>query len=552
MKKILKIILKNGYDEQHDLPDGASIEELLKNISGKNKFIAAKVNNEITSLSYKVNVNSTVEFLTKEDPFGMEVYRRSLSFLLEKIVNKIFPERKLVICHSLGPGYYFNIDGADLTKEEVELIEKEMINTVKQDLPITREKLSYDDALEHFKKSGRTDKHLLISALNTSKLTIYVCEDFFEVFDLPLANRTGILNVFKLIYYPPGLILQFPKRSNPDKVAPFIEQRRIFNVYQEYRKWGKILKVDNAGGFNEIVAKNEIKNFIQVSEALHSSKISSLANEIYLNKDRVRIVAIAGPSSSGKTTFSKRLSIQLQALGLKPVTISVDNYFIDRDKTPLGEDGRPNYEILEAINIEIFNRHLDSLLKGEEINLLNYNFFTGKSSISGQKLKINKNDIIIIEGIHCLNEKLTYIIPKENKFKIYISVLTQMNIDNNNRIPTTDSRLIRRMVRDNKYRGHSALTTLKMWRSVREGEEKYIFPFQNDADGYFNSALDYETALLKSYAEPLLLQIKPYHEEYSEASRLLKFLSYFLNIHANDILGNSIIREFIGGSTFDY
>jgi len=553
MKNKLKVTLNNGGSKKVYLPDGTSISELLKEIDGsEEEFIAAKVNNEITSLSYKLHVNSNVEFISKTNYLGMEVYRRSLSFLLEKVVKRIFPERRLIIGHSLGPGYYFDLEGEKLTAVDVDKIEKEMHREVEQNLDITRERISYEDALEYFKKSKRTDKYTLISSLNMPRFAVYRCDDFFQVIDLPLVNRTGVLSVFKLIHYPPGFILQFPKKSSPDVPAPLIEQKRIFEVYQEYKKWGKILKVDNVGGLNKIISDSGIKNFIQISEALHASKITSLANEIFAKKDEVKLICIAGPSSSGKTTFSKRLSIQLQMLGFKPVTISVDNYFIDRDKTPLGEDGKPDYETVDAINIEQFNNDLDKLIKGEKIRLPVYDFLSGKSSLRGEHFSINSDDIIIIEGIHCLNEKLTHVIPKSKKYKIYISVLTQMNIDDSNRIPTTDNRIIRRMVRDYKYRGHSALKTLQMWPSVRKGEEKYIFPFQNDADGYFNSALDYELALLRPFAEPLLMQIKPYDVEYAEAARLLKFLSYFLTVQSRDVPPTSLLREFIGGSFFNY
>ncbi|MBN2546865.1 MAG: nucleoside kinase [Spirochaetes bacterium] len=553
MKNKLKVTLNNGAFKSLYLAAGTTVSELLKEIDGsEEEFIAAKVNNEVTSLSYKIHVNSDVEFLTKTNYLGMEVYRRSLSFLLEKVVKRIFPERRLLIGHSLGPGYYFDLEGEKLTENDVNKIEKEMMREVKEDIDITREKISYEDALEYFKKTNRMDKYTLISSLNMPKFAIYRCDDFFQVVDLPLVNRTGVLAVFKLIYYPPGFILQFPKKSSPNIPAELNEQKRIFEVYQEYKKWGKILKVDNVGGLNKIITDSGIKNFIQISEALHASKITSLANEIYAKKDEVKLICIAGPSSSGKTTFSKRLSIQLQVLGFKPVTISVDNYFIERDKTPLGEDGKPDYETIDAINIDQFNHDLDKLINGKKIKLPTYNFLTGKSLLSKNFFSINKDDIIIIEGIHCLNERLTHVIPKSKKYKIYISVLTQMNIDDNNRIPTTDNRIIRRMVRDFKYRGHSALKTLQMWPAVRKGEEKYIFPFQNDADGYFNSALDYELALLRPFAEPLLMQIKPFNVEYAEAARLLRFLSYFLTIQSRDVPPTSLLREFIGGSFFNY
>ena len=553
MKKKINVLLKNSFDKNLSLPEGTVIHDLLEYLHDKDSYIAATVNNETTSLSYQLKVNSTVEFITKTCQPGMEVYRRSLSFLLEKVVFKLFPGRKLIIGHSLGPGYYFDLVGKkEVTEEEIKLIENEMKREVEENKPINRENINYQEALEHFKRTGRWDKYKLISGLNMSKLSIYRCEDFFQVFDLPLVNRTGVLNIFKLIYYPPGFILQFPKKSNPEEVSPFTEQKNIFMVYHEYKAWGKILNVGNVGLLNEIISTNKIGDFIQVTEALHTRKVINLADEIYKKINNIKLICIAGPSSSGKTTFSKRLAIQLNALGLKPLTISVDDYFIDRDKTPLDEKGKPNYETIDAINIDLFNEQLKDLLNGKEIRLPKYDFLTGRSTFGDKLLSIKEGEIILIEGIHCLNEKLTFNVPKENKYKIYISVLTQMNIDNTNRIPTTDSRIIRRMVRDHKYRGNSALKTLQTWPSVRKGEEEFIFPFQNDADGYFNSALDYELALLKPYAESLLLQIKPFDKEYAESVRLLRFLSYFLAIQSKFVPSTSLIREFIGGSFFSY
>ena len=547
LKKNIEIFLKNGINIKISALQGIFVNELLQYFSydKKDEFIACRVNNEVVSLIFRLKVDSAIEFLTIKDPAGMEVYRRTFCFLLEKVALKLFPDRKLVIGHSLGPGYYFDLHGTELKKEDVELLEKEMKKEVEEDLPILRQKIKYEEALDYFKKNNREDKYKLLSSLNMSKLAIYCCEDFFQIFDLPLASRTGVLKLFKLIYYPPGFILQFPQRSNVNEVAPFIEQKNIFRVYQEYKAWGKVLNVNNVGLLNEIIIKDEMPNFIQVEEALHAKKILQIAESIYKNRDRVKVVAIAGPSSSGKTTFSKRLSIQLMALGLKPVAISVDNYFVNRNETPVDENGKPDYETIDAINFKLFNSNLKDLMEGKEVKLPVYNFFTGVSALNGNSLKINKDEIIIIEGIHCLNERLTFLVPKENKIKIYISVLTQMNIDNNNRIPTTDSRIIRRIVRDNKYRGNSALKTLQTWPSVRRGEETYIFPFQNDADEYFNSALDYELAILRSYAEPLLMQIKPFHEEYDETIRLLKFLSYFLMINEKNVPATSLIREFI-------
>jgi uridine kinase len=552
MQKKVKVFVKNGIEKEFDVPYGSHVKELLHRLDVKEKFIAAKINNEIASLSYTLKVNSIVEFISVKDKFGMEVYRRSLSFLLAKVCAKLFPERRLVIGHSLGPGYYFEFDKIHATEEEVKIIEKEMFKEVEQNIPIIRERISYIDAMEYFKNNNKEDKFKLLLGQNMSKLTIYRCEDFFELFDGPMASQTGHLNVFSLIYNPPGFILQFPKRSSCDEVAPFNEQRKMFEVYQESKEHGRVLKVDNVGSLNELIMNKKIDTYIQVCEAIQTRKLIELSDNIYKRKDDVRLITIAGPSSSGKTTFSKRLSIELESLGFRPFTISIDNYFIDRTKTPLDEDGKPDYESLEALNVEMLNNNLKDLLNGKKVQLPNYNFMTGLSSLRNEEVSIKKDEIIVIEGIHCLNEKLTYIIPQAQKFKIYISALTQMNIDDNNRIPTTDNRIIRRMVRDYKYRGHSAKKTFQMWDSVRRGEEKHIFPYQNNADGFFNSALDYELAVLRPYAETILRQIKPYDEEYAEAIRLLRFLSYFLTVPTKNVPPTSILREFVGGSFFDY
>ncbi|OHD24908.1 MAG: hypothetical protein A2086_03815 [Spirochaetes bacterium GWD1_27_9] len=552
MEKTIKIFLKNDFNDTLELKYATYVKDLLKYVKEPEKYIVAKVNNEITSFSFSIKVNATVEFLTMQDNFGMEVYRRSLSFLLAKVSTKLFPQRRLIIGHSLGPGYYFEYENHCVTKEEVRFLEEEMKKEVIENIPIRRERFSYTEALDYFKKTGKTDKYKLLFGLNMSKLSIYRCDDFFELFDGPMVSQTGRLKYFSLIYYAPGFILQFPRRSNPEQVAQFSEQHKIFKVYRESKDQGRILNVDNVGGLNELIINKQIDNFIQINEALQTRKIIKLADDIFKKKETCRLITIAGPSSSGKTTFSKRLSIELQALGLKPFTISLDNYFVDRDKTPKDEEGNIDYEALDALNVDLFNEHLKKLLNNEKVNLPIYNFFTGKSSIKDEETSIKEDEIIVIEGIHCLNEKLTYLIKPENKFKIYISALTQMNIDDNNRIPTTDNRIIRRMVRDYKYRGHSAKKTFQMWPLVRRGEEKYIFPFQNDADGYFNSALDYELAVLRPYAESILRQIKPYEEEYAEASRLLRFLAYFLSTPPKNVPPTSILREFIGGSFFDY
>jgi uridine kinase len=553
MSDYVSVYIKNGFDRMIKVEYNSRVNSLVQHIDQNEHFIAARVNNEITSLSFPLVVNSTIEFIDRADSLGMEVYRRSLSFLLSKVVNSLFPERRLLIGHSLGPGYYFDLTGdTQVTSDEIKKIEKVMHEEVQADKPISREKIRYTDALEFFQNNGQVDKYNLIAGLNMNKLTVYRCDDFFEVFEGPMATRTGMLKYFSLIPYEPGFILQFPRKSEPTRVAAFSEQRKIFGVYQEYKEWGKTVEVDNVGALNRRIIDNNIDDFIHVIENLQARKIHSIAEEIFKRKDQVRLITIAGPSSSGKTTFSKRLSITLRSLGLHPFAISLDNYFVDRDKTPLGPDGSPNYETIDALNLELLNHNLQSLLQGQTASLPVYDFLSGKSIHNHTEARIESDQIIIIEGIHGLNEQLTYTIPTEQKYKIYVSALIQMNIDDSNRIPTTDFRLIRRMVRDHKYRGHSALHTLQMWNSVRHGEETWIFPFQNEADGYFNSALEFELAVLKPFVEPLLQQIKPYDLEYAKAARLQRFLQYFLPIPGKHVPPTSILREFIGGSYFHY
>lgn len=552
MVKTLKIKIINGTQEIKTVPLNTKINNLIPDdIKNKDEIVGAKVNNEITSLSYKLKVNASLQFITKANPFGMEIYRRSLAFVLAKVFSELFSKNTLKIRNSLGPGYYFDTE-SKLTKDEIAKLEVNMHKLIESNKTIHREKISYNDAIEYATNKKRDDILLLLNSMNMSKLSVYRCDNFFQVFDGPLVLSTGMLKLFKIIPYHDGFILQFPRKSAPHVVAEFKPQEKIFEVHEEYTKWGKVLQVDNVGALNKIITSGDIDNFIQIVESLFAMKLANIAKQIYDKKNEVRLITIAGPSSAGKTTSTKKLSINLRALGLKPFMISVDDYFVDRDKTPLTADGKPDFENINALNIELFNKHLMQLLNRESIHLCKYDFITGKSGFRKELSCLQDDQIILIEGIHCLNDKLTEKIPAKNKFKIYISALSQMNIDDNNRIPTTDVRIIRRIVRDYKFRGHSAKRTLQMWSLVRKGEEKYIFPFQNNADAYFNSALDYELAVLRPYAEPILMQIKPNDEEYGEALRLLRFLRYFLFIPERNIPNSSILREFIGGSIFNY
>lgn len=413
----------------------------------------------------------------------------------------------------------------------------------KRELPIL-------EAESLFESTGRMDRYRAIEHRNKELVTIYNCGGMDDYFYGYMAPDTGYIKVFGLKYYQGGLIIRFPDKSSPGTLPEFIEQEKLFNIYLEFKRWGRILEIENVGALNTLVKEGRAVEIVRISEALHEKKIASIADMIVESGHRKKIILISGPSSSGKTTFAQRLSIQLRVNGLKPVTISLDDYFVNRKETPRDEKGEYDYEALEAIDVKLFNRQLNDLIRGKEVELPVFNFNTGAREPSGRKLQIDDDHVLIIEGIHGLNEKLTPEIPRENKFKIYVSALTSMNIDDHNRIPTTDNRIIRRLVRDHQFRGSSTVSTIKRWPSVRRGEEMNIFPFQESADVMFNSALMYELGVLKTYAEPLLMEIDNSTVEYSEARRLIEFLSYFLPIDPKDVPANSIIREFIGGSCF--
>ncbi len=426
-----------------------------------------------------------------------------------------------------------------------------MKELIKEDIPFEREEVPIDEVVEAFEKTKQRDRLRLLKYWKKDSVYVYKCGTIYDYFYGNMVPSTGYLKKFDLIYYKPGFLLKFPSIYDPNSMPPFEDQKKLFSVFREAEKWAKILDVADVGALNEKIHKEEIGDIIRVSEALHEKKIAHIADMITDKRDYVKIVLISGPSSSGKTTFSKRLSVQLRVNGLKPHTISLDNYFVEREKTPRDENGDYDFESIYALDLELLNEHLNKLLNGEEVHIPKYNFVTGKREYNGDILKMSDDFVLILEGIHGLNETLTSGIPSENKFKIYVSALTQLNIDNHNRIPTTDVRLLRRIVRDNRTRGKSAEDTLLGWLSVRRGEDKNIFPYQEDADIMFNSTLVYELGVLKSHAEPLLREIGKTSSAYSEAKRLLQFLEYFMPSKEDEIPQNSIIREFIGGSCFD-
>ncbi len=548
-----QVTVSFDFGVQTSVDAGTSLAELSREYAGfyKSMIIAARVDNTIKELGYQLEEDCRVGFvdLTEED--GSRIYRRSLHFILVKAVHDLFPERRVVINHSISKGLYCEIiEGRELDGDEVAAVERRMKEIVRLGIPFKKRELPIEEAKKIFEKNDRMDRFYAIQYRENPYVTIYECGGYEDYFYGYMAPDTSYINLFSLIFYPPGLIMVYPEKSNPAFLPEFKEQKKLFTIFSEYKKWGRILGVDNVGALNKSVDSGEVSDLIRISEALQEKKIAQIADMIACSGDPKRVVLISGPSSSGKTTFAERLSIQLRVNGLKPVTISLDNYFVDRDNTPRDENGELDFEALEAIDVKLFNLHLAQLIKGREVEIPIFNFPNGAREPVGKKMALEDDNILVIEGIHGLNEKLTRDIPKKNKFKIYVSALTSMNIDDHNRIPTTDTRIIRRIVRDYQFRGTNAASTIKRWPSVRRGEERNVFPFQESADIMFNSSLIVELGVLKCFAEPLLSEIGAETSEYSEAKRLLGFLSYFLPIESREIPFNSIIREFIGGSCF--
>jgi uridine kinase len=536
-------------------PFGTQADTFLDRLGESPGGVAAvRVNNEIVPLSTRLEVNSALAPISLESPEGVMIYRRSLAFLLAVAARNLFPQRSLYVGHSLGNGYYYTF--ADEKKPlpgEIEELTRKMNALVAEDLPISFEYMAYGEALALFEKNNQTDTSLLLEQRNESKIKVNICKGFVDLYIAPLVNRTGILKAFALLPYHDGFLLRFPGVGRGGVLDPFEDSPKIFSVYEEYKKWGRIVGVHAVGRLNRLVAERTIKEYISIAEAFQGNKIAEIAAKIYEKRDAVKVILIAGPSSSGKTTTAKRLSIQLKVMGIDPVAISLDDYYVNTDKTPRDEKGEPDYECLEALDVPYLNEQLVALLEGNGVEIPQFDFKSGRRKTGGgRRIRMSRRTMLILEGIHGLNEALTPQIDRDKKFKIYVSALTQLNVDDHNRIPTSDNRLLRRIVRDYQFRGSSALGTIKMWSSVQRGERKHIFPFQNSADAAFNSALDYELAVLKFYAEPLLRLVKPDTPEYSEAVRLLSFLENFAPIPPQFVPGQSILREFIGESEFKY
>ncbi|AFK07145.1 MULTISPECIES: nucleoside kinase [Mesotoga] len=518
----------------------------------KAPIMAAKSGNSLIELCRNVNGESEVEFIDLFSLDGIRIYTRGALFILFIAIRELFGSAQLNVHHSRGTGLVCNIEGIESTPENLLQIEERMRELVKEDIVFEKATLRKFEAIRLFSEDGQRDKALLFKYRKKSTVNIYRCKGFINYFYGYMPYSTGAILNFSLIPYGDYFILNLPDTKQPDRLPKFVDQPKISTIFLEHERWGEILGVKTIGEINEIISKGprEIREIVNITESLHEKKIGAIADQIAKHKEP-SLILIAGPSSSGKTTFSKRLMLHLKVLGMNPVQISIDDYFVDREKTPLDENGNYDFESIHALNIDLFNEQISQLLDGKEVLLPKFDFMLGKSGFHDKPIRISEGQPVIIEGIHGLNELLSSSVPRHRKFKIYVSALTQMNLDSLNRIPTTDVRLLRRIVRDNRSRGHSALDTMRMWPSVRRGEDKYIFPFQEEADVMFNSAIVYELAALKGFAEPLLVQIDDSVPEYIEAKRLLRFIDYLLPMmNLEDIPRTSIIKEFIGDSVF--
>lgn len=547
-------IRKNFKEESLSVEKGISCIELIEKCELKSEvpIVLVKINGVLKELSTCIEENCTVEFVDITSKAGMMCYIRGLQFVLIKAVNEVFPRCKITIEHSLSKGLFGEIEkNPPLVIDDVYDVKKKMDEIINSNIKIVKKKLPRVEAIKLFKEAGMEDKVSLLSTVNQEKVTIYALDDSYDYFYGPMVYSTGQLKYYDLISYDTGFILRFPTNDKPTAIPRFESHKKLAKIFYEAEKWGNILNVTHVGALNEKIEKGEgeIVTLIRVAEALHEKKIAHIADEINKNRS-IKLITIAGPSSSGKTTFCKRLDIQLRVNGLIPIPISLDDYFVNREDTPRDEFGEVDFECINALDLKLFNEHLLQILEGEEVELPTYNFKTGRREWNGSKVKLPKDGVIIIEGIHGLNNMLTESISNDHKFKIYISPLTEINVDYHNRIATTDVRMIRRIVRDHLSRGYDVEYTLKMWPSIKRGEDRFIYPFQEEADIMFNTALIYELAVLKKYAIAELIKVQPDSSVYDEAVRLLEFLQMFKDIDKDYVPSNSLMREFIGGSCF--
>lgn len=555
--KDIEIFCENNKQKKSYAP-GTTLLDVVEDmqIELKSQVIAAYVNNELKGLIYEIYTPITVKFIDISNSDGMRVYQRSLVFLLQKALKDTLPDHHLLVEHSVSKGLYCEVTngGTELTMTQINALEKHMRDMVNADIPFIKNKIPTDEAIKLFEANEYSEKVLLLRTRQQFYTSVYFLDGYADHYYGPLVPSTKFLKTFGLFSYYKGVLLMFPRRDEPNTLENIVVQNKMLEIFQEHKDWNRILGAHSVGRINDTVQRGMFGDLIKVNEALHEKKYAAIADMISQRND-VKVVLIAGPSSSGKTTTAKRLAVQLKVAGLNPVVVSLDNYFVDREKTPKDESGEYDFESIYALDLEYLNQQINELLDGKTVEVPKFSFHTGKRYFDGEHLSVGEKDILIMEGIHALNPELTSHISDKCKFKIYASALTSIALDNNNRIPTTDNRLIRRIVRDAQTRSYSALDTLRRWASVRRGEDRNIFPYQENADVMFNSSLVYELSVLRIWVEPLLMKVPPTEPEYAEAVRLLKFISYFAQADIKEVLQippTSVLREFIGFSSFKY
>ncbi len=552
MPRTIKVNYKNL--ETKEFLTGTSLKKISESFSKYYNYpiLIGKVDNNMTELNEPITRSCSIDFYDRSSGVGNSIYGRTAQFLLIVAIKKVLGnDTEVIIENSIDKGFYAKITNENINKTIIKKIEEKMKEISKTDYIINKVSVSRFDAIKFFKKKKQQDKVKVLKYISNSYINLYRIDDIYDYFYGDLAYSTGQIDDFKLTYIKgEGFVLSYPDTYNPECTLDYVHHEKLFNSFDNFAKWCQTIGISNAADLNEIISQGKYNELIRLSETYYNNQLSNIAEKIYNNKNNVRLVLIAGPSSSGKTTTSKKLEVYLQSKGIKTHQISIDDYFYNRDKTPRLPNGELDTESLNAVDVTLFNKHLTKLLEGETVELPEYNFLLGKREYNGKKLKIGKDDMIIIEGLHGLNDDLTLSIERKNKYKIYISALTQLNVDNHNRIHTSDTRKLRRIIRDNKYRSYNSSTTLKMWKTIREGEEKFIFPYQDDADVIVNSALVYEMGILKTYAEPLLFSVEETDENYPEALRLINLLRNILPIPSDDVPKDSVLREFIGGSCF--
>ena len=553
MKQVIQIRCKNNKKTQK-VEIGSTLFDVFSSFDLKMTHgpVSARVNNKVEGMHYRVYNSKDVEFLDMASSSGSRAYTRTLFFVLCKAVQDIYPNTDVVIDIPVSNGFYVDIRlGRPVVEEDVNILRRRMQEIIDAKMPIRRYMVPTEDAIALFQEKGDVEKVKLLKTSGSIYTTYYKIGEYVDFYYGTLLTNTSGLYLFGLEKYYDGMLLRIPSLKDPDKLGEMTKQDKMFDIFKEHHRWQDILGIRTVGDFNQAIDAGHATDIINISEALQEKKIAKIAEDI-ANRQGVKLVLLAGPSSSGKTTSCKRLSIQLAVNGLKPLQISLDDYFVDRDKTPKDDNGEYDFESIYALNLDLLNEQFNALFRGEEVELPKYDFPSGKSVKSGKKLKMEPNNVLVVEGIHALNPELTAHIPQEQIYRVYASALTTILLDNHNYIPTTDNRLLRRIIRDYKYRGVSAQETIHRWPSVRTGENKWIFPYQENADAMFNTAMLYELSVIKMQAEPLLQQVPENCEEHAEAYRLLKFLKYFKGIPYNNLPPTSLLREFLGGSSFHY